>query len=313
MLSLIAKRLIHALPILFGVTLLVFALIQMMPGTIADLMVPPGSPPELVAEIGKLYGFDRPVWEQYLRWLFQVLSGNLGLSVATGKPVAAELFAALSNTQKITIAAAILGFGLAILFGAIAAIYHRRWPDRVFSVLMTAGLSLPNYWLAILCVAIFSVKLRWLPPQGIGPAGLPLHWDQWKFMILPVIALSMIPIGVVGRLVRATVLDILSQEFITALEARGLPWRRIWLHIAKNAAPAALALMGLQFGYMIGGSILIETVFNWPGTGQLLNQAIFTRDVTMIQATVLLLAVIFVAVNLLVDILQGAIDPRMRR
>lgn len=313
MLSLVLKRLVHALPIMLGVTVLVFALIQMMPGTIADLMVPPGSPPELVREIGAIYGFDRPLWEQYFRWLGQVLQGNLGLSVATGKPVAAELFAALGNTLQITTFAAIVGFGTGILFGAISAIYHRRWPDRVFSVLMTAGLSVPNYWLAILGVAVFSVKLHIFPPQGIGESGLPLSWDQWKFMILPILALSMIPMGVVGRLVRATVLDILSQEFVTALSARGLPWKRIYLHVAKNAAPAALALMGLQFGYLIGGSILIETVFNWPGTGQLLNQAIFSRDVTMIQGTVLLLAIIFVSVNLLVDVLQGAIDPRMRR
>lgn len=313
MLSLIVKRLVHALPILLGVTLLVFALIQIMPGTIADLMVPPGSPPELVEQIGRLYGFDRPIWEQYLRWLGQVLSGNLGLSVATGRPVANELMAALANTLTITAAAAVLGFGLAIIFGTCAALWHKRLPDRIFSALMTAGLSIPNYWLAILLVAVFSVKLRIFPPQGIGAAGVPLTWDQWKFMILPIIALSMIPIGVVGRLVRASVLDILSQEFVTALEARGLSRARILLHIARNAAPAVLALMGLQFGYMIGGSILIETVFNWPGTGQLLNQAIFSRDVTMIQATVLALAVIFVAVNLLVDIIQGMIDPRMRR
>jgi peptide/nickel transport system permease protein len=288
-------------------------LIQMIPGTIADLMVPPGAPPELVREIGALYGFDRPVWEQYLRWLGQVLTGNLGLSVATGRPIAGELFAALGNTLQITIFAAIAGFGSGILFGSIAALHHKRWPDRVFSMLMTAGLSVPNYWLAILGVAIFSVKLGLFPPQGIGKEGLPLTWDQLRYMILPILALSMIPMGVVGRLVRAAVLDILSQEFISALSARGLPWRRIYLHIAKNAAPPALALMGLQFGYLIGGSILIETVFNWPGTGQLLNLAIFSRDVTMIQATVLLLAVIFVSINLLVDILQGAIDPRMRR
>lgn len=313
MLSLVVKRLIHALPILLGVTLLVFALIQIMPGTIADLMVPPGSPPELVEQIGRLYGFDRPIWEQYLLWLGQVLSGNLGLSVATGRPVAGELFAALANTLMITVSAGVLGFGLAILLGTSAALWHRRLPDRICSAVMTAGLSVPNYWLSILLVAVFSVKLRIFPPQGIGPEGIPLSWDHWKYMILPIIALSMIPIGVVGRLVRASVLDILSQEFITALEARGLSRSRILLHIAKNAAPAVLALMGLQFGYMIGGSILIETVFNWPGTGQLLNQAIFSRDVTMIQATVLSLAVIFVLVNLIVDIIQGMIDPRMRR
>ncbi|MGD9942182.1 MAG: ABC transporter permease [Burkholderiaceae bacterium] len=313
MLTLLARRLMHALPILLGVSVLVFVLIQLMPGTIADLMVPPGAPPELIREIGALYGFDKPVWEQYLRWLGQILTGNMGLSVATGRPVAGEVLPALANTLKITFFAAALGFGCAIVFGTIAALFHKRWPDRVLSTVMTVGLSVPNYWLAILCVAVFSVQLQLLPPQGMGEEGLPLSWAQWRYMILPIVALSMIPMGVVGRLVRASVLDVLSQEFVGALAARGLSRGRILLHVARNAAPAVLALMGLQFGYLIGGSILVETVFNWPGTGRLLNQAIFTRDVTMIQSTVLVLAAIFVAVNLLVDLLQGLIDPRMRR
>lgn len=313
MLLFIARRLVQALPILLGVTLLAFGLIQLMPGTIADLLVPPGAPPQLVAEIGRIYGFDRPVWEQYARWLMQVLAGNLGTSMVTGRPIGPEILAAMGNTLKITLFGGLLGFTSGILFGAVAALNKGRWPDRLFSVIAIAGVSVPHYWLAILLVTILSVELNWLPAQGMGPEGFPLSWEQWRHMILPIATLSLIPMGVVGRLSRAVALDVLSQDFVGALSARGLQRLRIYRHIAKNAAPPVLALMGLQFGYLLGGSILVETVFNWPGTGQMLNQAIFSRDFTIIQATVMVLAFLFVLVNLGVDIMQGAIDPRMRR
>ena len=141
----------------------------------------------------------------------------------------------------------------------------------------------------------------------------PLTWAQWQHIILPVVTLSLIPMGVVGRMVRASVLETLSHEFVDALAAKGLAPARVWRHVARNAAPPVLAIMGLQFGYLIGGSILVETVFNWPGTGKLLNLAIFRRDIPVIQATILVLALVFVLVNLIVDILQAMIDPRIRR
>ena len=313
MLRFVLRRLLHVVPILFGVTIVTFLMIQLMPGNIADTLIPIGAPASLKEQITKIYGLDRPAWEQYLLWLWQLLHGNLGVSLVSGRPIAGDLIKAIANTLQITIVSAIVGFALGMTFGSVAALYKGHWPDRVFSLVSIIGVSVPQYWLAILFVTIFAVDFNWLPAQGMGPAGFPLSWQQWRPMIMPVFALSLIPMGVVGRLVRASVLEVLSQDFVGALEAKGLLAWPIFRHVAKNAAPPILALLGLQFGYLIGGSVLIETVFNWPGTGKLLNTAIFSHDVPIIQATVLVLSVVFVLVNLLVDIAQAAVDPRMRR
>lgn len=313
MLQFVLRRVLQVIPILLGVTIVTFALVQIMPGSIADMLVPPSAPQSLKDEINRIYGLDRSLFEQYFLWLGQLLSGNLGVSLVSSRPVAGEIFAAMLNTLQITLMSAVIGFSLGILFGALAALNAGKWPDRLFTFVSIAGVSVPHYWLAILLVTIFSVQFNVLPAQGMGPPGFPLSWEQWRPMIMPIFTLSLIPMGVVGRLVRASVLEVLSQEFVQALGAKGLRNREIRRHIAKNAAPAVLAVMGLQFGYLLGGSILVETVFNWPGTGKLLNQAIFTNDMPIIQATVLVLSIMFVLVNLMVDVAQAAIDPRMRR
>lgn len=313
MLQFVLRRLLHAIPILFGVTVVTFLMVKLMPGSIADQLIPVGAPPELKAEINRIYGLDRPLWDQYVLWLVQLLHGNFGVSLVSGRPIAGDLTKAILNTLQITVVSAVLGFVLGIVFGSVAALYQGKWPDHLFSFLSICGVSVPQYWLAILAVTIFSVHFNWLPAQGMGPAGIPVTWAQWRPMVMPVVALSLIPMGIVGRLVRASVLEVLSQEFVGALEAKGLLSGKVFRHVAKNAAPAILALMGLQFGYLLGGSILIETVFNWPGTGKLLNTAIFSHDVPIIQAAVLVLSIIFVLVNLAVDVAQAALDPRMRR
>ena len=206
-----------------------------------------------------------------------------------------------------------MGFCLGIALGALAAYNRDTWLDKVFSATAIIGVSLPHYWVGIVLVAVFSVVFNVLPAQGMGLEGVPSSWDQVKHLILPVVTLSLIPMGVISRLVRANVLEILSQEFVGTLHAKGLSSRRVLYHTLKNAAPSALALVGLQFGYLLGGSILVETVFNWPGSGGLMNLAIFRRDVPVLSATILVLAAIFVVINILVDVLQALIDPRMRR
>jgi peptide/nickel transport system permease protein len=313
LLAFILRRLLYGLPILFGVSLFVFGLVHLMPGSPIDVLVGNDATPATVAEIKRIYGLDRPVWVQYGLWLSEVLTGNLGFSIFTGRSITRELFAAVGATLQITLLAALAGFTLGIILGASAARWHGRWPDKLLSVLSIVGVSVPHYWFGIVLVVVFSVELQWLPAQGMGPPGVPLTWEQWKYVLLPVATLSMIPMGVIGRLVRAAVLEVLSQDFVDALRAKGLGAISVACHVAKNAAPPVLALMGLQFGYLLGGSILIETVFNWPGTGNLLNLAIFRRDLPVVQATILLLAFLFVVVNLAVDVLQAVIDPRMRR
>jgi peptide/nickel transport system permease protein len=310
----ITARLLHTALILFGVSLVAFALIHMIPGNPLDILLPPEAPKSVVDRLRNEFGFDRPLYIQYLTWLGRVSHGNLGTSVFTGREVTHDLLHALGNTLVIAVPAAFFGFGLGITLGTLAAFNYGKLTDRLISAFVILGLSVPHFWLAIVLVIIFAVLWNLLPAAGMGSTGgFPTSWDAARYLILPVVTLSMIPMGVVGRMVRSTVLEILSNDFPTALRAKGLTSRRIVFHVLKNAAPPTLAVMGLQLGYLLGGSILVETVFNWPGCGQFMNLAIFRRDIPVLQGTVLVLASFFVMINLLVDLVQALIDPRMRR
>jgi peptide/nickel transport system permease protein len=307
------RRLLYAVPILLGVSIVVFALIKMAPGDAADMLIPPEASKEVALQIRAKLGLDRPIHVQYVQWLGRMLRGDLGISIVTNEPVAASLLNALGNTLRLAIPAAVLGFTLGTLLGALAAFHRGTILDRFFSATAITGVSLPHYWVGIVLVAIFAVTLNALPAQGMGPEGFPRTWEQVKHLILPVFTLSLIPMGVVSRLVRANVLEIINQEFVGALRAKGLLDRGVIVHVMKNAAPSVMALMGLQLGYLLGGSILVETVFNWPGSGGLMNLAIFRRDVPVLSATILTIATLFVLINIAVDVLQAAVDPRIRR
>jgi len=307
------RRLGYAVPILIGVSIVVFALIKMAPGDAADLLIPPETPKEVAAQIRAKLGLDKPMYVQYAVWLGRMVRGDLGISIVTNEPVAASLLNALGNTLMLAVPAAVVGFALGTILGALAAFNHGTVLDRVFSATAITGVSLPHYWVGIVLVAIFAVTLNALPAQGMGPGGIPRTWEQVRHLILPVFTLSLIPMGVVSRLVRANVLEIIGQEFVGALRAKGLLDRRVLVHVMKNASPSVMALMGLQLGYLLGGSILVETVFNWPGSGGLMNLAIFRRDVPVLSATILTIAALFVLINIAVDVLQAAVDPRIRR
>ena len=313
MLEFIARRSLQAIPVLFGVSVAVFLLVNMMPGSAIDVLLPPEATQELVDQVKRIYGLDRPIWQRYFSWLLLLLSGDLGTSVFSAKAIGPDLFDALKNTLQLAVLSAAVGFSSGTLLGFFAATSTSRAVDKVLSIFAIIGVSIPHYWLGIVLVVVFSVLLNWLPAQGMGEPGLPLSWEQIQHLILPVMTLSLIPMGIIARLVRATVLEVLSRDLVPSLDARGLHRPTVLRHVAKNAGPAILALMGLQFGYLLGGSILIETVFNWPGVGNLLNLAIFRRDIPVIQATILTLALFFVLINLAVDILQAVIDARMRR
>jgi peptide/nickel transport system permease protein len=230
--------------------------------------------------------------------------------------VASEVGKAVSNTLLLASAAALVGVGLGCVLGALAGYRAGSWVDRAASALSVVGVSVPHYWLGLVLTIFFSIKLGWFPAMGAGPDGSG-EWtwdvDHLKHLVLPAATLCVIPMGIITRTVRALVAETLGQEFVVALRARGLGPGAIFRHVAKNAAPTVLAVAGLQVGYLMGGSILVETVFAWPGTGFLLNTAIFQRDIPLLQGTILVLCLFFVALNLLVDLLQPFIDPRMAR
>jgi peptide/nickel transport system permease protein len=316
MLVYIIRRILYAAPVAFGVAVVVFMLVHIAPGDPISAILPPDAPQELVIKLRAYYGFDKPLPVQFFRWLMVVLGGDLGTSIATGRPVAEEVGLAFTNTLILATSAALLSFMVAALLGTVAAYVRNPIADRAVTGIAVVGVSVPHYWLAMVLVIIFAVELGVLPPMGLGPdnaGGWRPDLPHLAHMVLPTIALAAIPIGIVTRTIRATMRETLNQEFVVALRAKGLTERQVLTHVVKNAAPTCLAVMGLQLGNLIGGSILIETVFAWPGTGFLLNSAIFRRDLPVLQGTTLLLAMFFVSLNLLVDLFQTVIDPRIKR
>ncbi|HZN24076.1 MAG TPA: ABC transporter permease [Burkholderiales bacterium] len=312
MLKYILRRVLYTIPIAIGVSLVVFTLVHLAPGDPLSAVMGEVDQKMLV-EMRKSFGYDKPLPIQYVVWLGNTLTGDMGYSLRSGAPVFPMLMSAAKNTMAIGVAAALLGFVFGIAAGMIAGYNHGTWLDKAVSSTAIAGVSMPHYWLAIILVIVFSVQLGWLPSVGAGSADSFWSWEAWRHMLLPALALAAIPGAVVARTARAAVMEILSMEFVEALRARGLSERRILLHVARNALPTVLAVMGLQFAHLLAGSILVETVFTWPGTGYLLNLAIFDRDMPVLQATLMLLALFFVFTNLVVDILQAWADPRINR
>ncbi len=313
MLIYVLRRIIYVIPIVISVALVCFLLVHITPGDPLVAVLPPDASQELAAQLRAAYGFDRPLPVQFGLWVWKALHGDLGTSIATGRPVFTEVMRAVGNTFILAVTASLIGFILGIFFGLIAGYFRNTWVDKLATGIAVTGVSVPHYWLGMVLVIIFSVTLNWLPAVGAGPGGWAWDWAHIRFLILPAVTMSVIPMGIVTRTVRALTGDILSQDFVEALRSKGLLERQVFRHVVKNAAPTAIAVMGLQLGYLLGGSILIETVFSWPGTGFLLNSAIFQRDLPLLQGTILVLALFFVFLNLLVDVAQAAIDPRIKR
>jgi peptide/nickel transport system permease protein len=316
MLFYVLKRLIYTIPIALGVSVICFALVHIGPGDPLSTLLPEDASQEVVDRLKAEYGLDKPLAIQYFVWLGKVATGDFGISIVTSRSVLGEVLPALVNSIILAVGASILGFLIGIILGGLAGFFHGRPADRIFTGIAITGVSVPHYWLAIVLVIIFAVELPWLPSLGMNMSGstdFSFSLENFRHMVLPVIALSVIPAGIVTRTVRGAVAELLNQEFVEALRAKGMSEARIVRHVAKNAAPQVLAVMGLQMGYLLGGSILIETVFAWPGTGLLLNNAIFSRDIPLLQGTILVLALIFVALNLLVDVTQVTLDPRIKR
>ncbi len=316
MLNYLLRRLIYTLPIMLGVALVCFALVHLAPGDPLVSILPPDASMELQNQLRTLYGFDRSLPEQFVVWVWRALQGDLGTSIASNRAVAAEVMTAVGNTLRLAVLATLIGFVFGCLFGFVAGYFQNSWVDKLASITAVLGVSVPHYWLGMVLVIVFAVLLPWLPSSGAGPgssADWVWTWEYIRHMVLPALTMSVIPMGIIARTVRALVAEILAQEFVVGLRAKGLTDFGVFKHVVKNAAPTALAVMGLQLGYLLGGSILIETVFAWPGTGFLLNSAIFQRDLPLLQGTILVLAMFFVVLNLVVDVIQTLLDPRIAR
>ncbi|WP_010498763.1 ABC transporter permease subunit [Paenibacillus elgii] len=300
----VLKRLVAVIPILFIVSVLIFLFIHLIPGDPARLVAGKEATLEDISRIQAELGLDKPLWEQYFIYMSHLLQGDLGRSLKTGQAVTEMLASRMMPTIWLTI----FSMGWALLFGivigVISATKRNRWPDYLSMLTAVSGISVPPFWLGLLLIQLFSVQLGWLPTGGV---------DTWQGYVLPSITLGAGIMSMLARFSRASLLESLKQDYIRTGRAKGLNERAVvWGHAMKNSMISVVTVAGLQFGFLLGGSVIVETVFSIPGLGRLLIDSIAFRDYTVIQAELLLFAVEFILVNLLVDVLYGVLNPKIR-
>lgn len=299
------KRLLLTIPVLFGVLLLTFSMLHLIPGDPVRAMFidAGGASEEQIQQIRELLGLNDPLPVQFARYLGDVLQGDLGRSILTNQPVASQLIRTFPSTLQLTLAgmgvAIVLGFAL----GIIAALNRGSWLDQVTMFFSLSGISIPSFWLGLLLIYTFSVRFQWIPIVGGA---------TWKQLILPAIALGLQASAIIARLVRSSLLEVLNEGYITTARAKGLSGSRVLVvHALRNSLLPVVTIVGLQFGNLLSGTVIIETVFARQGIGRILVEALQARDFPTAQGAVLFVAVIYVLVNLLVDLLYGVIDPRI--
>jgi peptide/nickel transport system permease protein len=286
-----------------GVSLVVFGLVHLS-GDPVLLMVSSDAPPDVVATTRHALGFDRPLHRQFTDYVARAARGDLGVSLRSSLPVATLIRERLPATVELTVAALLIAVAVAIPAGIVSAVKRGSALDRLAMVGAVAGQAVPIFWLALLLIAFFGVYLRWLPVFGRG---------SLAHLVLPAVSLSTVILGRLARLVRSSMLEVLGQDYVRTARAKGVGEVRVLAgHALKNAAIPIVTLLGLQFAQLLGGAVVTETIFAWPGIGRLVVEAIFNRDFPVVQGVVLVVSLIFVAVNLLVDLAYVALDPRIR-
>ncbi len=304
MLRYFLRRLLLTIPVLVGVATLVFALIHLVPGDPAQSMLGEAAAPEEVAKLRARLGLNRPLVVQYAAFMRGLASGDLGTSLRYDTAVSEEIRARLPQTARLALAAMAVAVALAIPLGIVAAVFRGTAVDHAAMTLALAGISMPNFWLGPLLAILFAVKLGWLPVSGSG---------DWRHLVLPAVTLGAALAAILARMTRASLLEELRELYVLAARARGLSRARAVLrHAFRNSLIPVVTIVGLQFGAVLTGAIITETIFAWPGIGRLLVQAIGFRDYPLVQGCILFISVIYVAVNLLADLMYGVLDPRIR-
>jgi peptide/nickel transport system permease protein len=300
----VARRIVQLVPTLLAVSFLIFLMVRLIPGDPALLIAGENATPELVASIRERLGLDRPLLLQYGTYLGSLLRGDLGTSLRTHRPVAEEIATRLPATIQLAVTSGLIFTVLGVLLGVTAGIRRGRWPDHVVRVLSLIGVSSPGFWIGILLMLAFSLQLRLLPSAGRGTLA---------HVVLPAVTASLVGIALVSRLVRTSIIEILGEDYVRTAWAKGLARPAVvYRHVLLNALIPAVTIVGLEFGALLGGLVVVESVFAWPGSGKLLIDAIRMRDYPVVQSLVLLFAFMLAIVNLLVDLLCGLLDPRIR-
>lgn len=328
----IIRRLLSLIPVLFGLTLIVFFMIRAIPGDPAHIILGQAATEESIEALNEKLGLNEPWHVQYVKYIGGLFKGDLGNSIRTDSPVADQLWPYLAATFELALIAMIIAIFIGVNAGIISAWFQNSWFDYVAMLLALIGVSMPIFWLGLMEQWIFSVQLDWFPTGRREEARNPiapithiylidtlLHGNMTQFgqvikhLVLPAIALATIPMAIIARITRSSMLEVMRTDFIRTAKAKGL--KMFWVvykHSLKNAIIPILTIIGLQFGLLLGGAILTETIFSWPGIGRYIYDAINFRDYPVVQAGILVVALIFVTINFIVDLLYAAIDPRIK-
>lgn len=300
----LARRLGGTLPVLLCVSLFTFGFVRLLPGDPARLLAGPDATLQDVQLVRQALGLDRPLWRQYATYILQTAQGELGRSSRTGQPVAEVIGERFMPTLWLTLVAMVWSTVLGVLLGVISGVRRGRWQDQAGMVLAVSGISFPAFWLGLLLIDLFAVRLHWLPTGGDS---------GWRSFVLPGFTLGVAVAAVMARFTRSAFVEVASEDYVRTARMKGLPERRVvWTHTLRNALIPVITMTGLQFGFLLGGSIVIETVFAWPGLGRLLVDSVSYRDYPVIQAEILLFSFEFVLINLAVDVLYAVANPEIR-
>src|ERR1051325_771177 len=332
MLRFVLRRILTAIPSLLGLLIITFLLIRVVPADPAAALAGDTATPQQIEAIRHEYGFDRPILEQLYLYLGQVLRFDFGESQYSRRPVGLDLRQRLPATLELTFAALLLGTAFGIPLGVIAAVYHNRWPDFVLRIASVTGIAVAAFWFAITLQLIFAMQLEWLPLRGELSSGivpppavtgsllldaliagrLGVFADALRHLVLPAVTLSVGALATIMRFTRAGVLETMQKDFVLYERAVGYPrWRLIWGYVLRNSVIAAVTQIGLLFGALIGGAVVVEAIFDWPGVGNYLVSAILSADYKVMLATTMLIGVVYTVVNILTDLVHGWLDPRL--
>lgn len=324
-------RLAQIVPVLFGISLLVFLMLRLIPGDPVKIMLGERAGPAEVDQLRQELGLDRSLPVQYLGYAGQLVQGDLGRSILRNTRVSEDLARTFPATIELACAAMFIAIGLGVGLGSVAAVKRNSWWDSLCGGLSLLGVSIPIFWLGLLFLLIFPAGLGWFAFSGRAELSFPhpsgfyvldaLGSGSWtnlmdvlKHLVLPALTLSTVPMAMIARMTRSALIDVLSQDYIRLARAKGLPWLRIWWrHAVPNAMIPVITIIGLQFGYLLGGAVLTESVFEWPGLGKLVVEAVRTRDYPVVQGGILLISVTFCLVNMVVDLLYTWLDPRVKQ
>ena len=304
MIQYILKRLTMLIPVLLGVTVVSFSLLQIVPGDPAVILAGEDANPEFIEAVRKEYGFDQPLYVQFFRFISHAVQGDFGISIRNREPVINLLMQRFAFTVQLSFLSILIAASIGLIAGVISATRQYSIFDNFSMMGALFGISMPIFWLGLLLMLVFSVNLRWFPAGGSG---------ELRHLILPAIALGAASAAVIARMTRASMLEVIRQDYIRTARANGLrEWIVIYKHALKNAMIPVITVFGLEFGYMLGGAVLTETVFSLPGVGRLMVEGIFQRDYPVVQGAMLLVATTFVLVNLLTDVAYAFFDPKIR-